>query len=236
MGSLLRQLCPVRISSTAAGPSAVWRRPVLCWHGTSSLPTMGNKSHFWTLPSSWGSHMLDLKNFLVSCLSGNCCFSGFLEILNTDSRSFLHPLWSSDMVGISGQGVSRKKYQASLSRVSRRKVRGCIFVQCCGSLYGQVWKGTVWSNHGSLFTHGHSTANIQGKTARPVSVTKQMALRKPRSHERYPQFSPYIGRKRHIRAHVNQLILAASGNRYRKILPWIGMQAAAFTCSHKTDL
>jgi len=101
------------------------------------------------------------------------------------------------MVGIGGQGISRKKYQ-TLSKVLRRKVRGCIFVQCCGSFYRQIWKITVWSNRGLLFIHGRSTANIQGKTKRPAAVTKQMALRNPKSHESYPQCSPYTGRKRHI--------------------------------------
>lgn len=97
------------------------------------------------------------------------------------------------MVGTSSQGVCGKKYRTSLSRVLSRKVRGCIFVEHCGSLCGEIWKGTVWSNHGSLFTHGHST---QGKTERPNSVTKKTSLRNPKSHGSYPQFSPYIVRKR----------------------------------------
>lgn len=165
MGNLLWQLCPVCVSSSAAGPSAAWRRLLLHQHRASSLPTTGNNSWFWRLLSSQGSHMLDLKKSLVVPPEWQLLLLRILEILNTDSRSFLHPLWFSDMVGISGQGVSGKKYQASLGRALRRKVRRCVFVQCCGSLYGQIWKGTVCSNHGSPFTHGHRTANIQGKTS-----------------------------------------------------------------------
>ena len=118
---------------------------------------------------------------------------------------------SSDMVGIIVQGVSQKKYQTSSSRVLRRKLRGCIFVQCCGSLYGQIWKGTVWSNHGSLFTHGHSTANIQGKTRKTSQCHKTDGTKKTQISWKLPSIQSLHWKEKAYRAHVNQPILAASG-------------------------
>lgn len=153
---------------------------------------MGNNFHFCTLALNQGSYLLDFKKSLVSHLSGNCCMSGFWKF-----EYWQQKFPSSSLIFWHGEhqqpGVQQEEIPDFFGQGVKEKNR-CIFIQCCGFLYKQIWKIIVWSSHVSLFTHDHHTANIQGKTERLTSVTKQVALRKPKSHESYPQLSPYIGR------------------------------------------
>ena len=74
------------------------------------------------------------------------------------------------------------------------------------------------------------------KPERPASVTKQMALRKPQFHESYPQFSPYIGRKRHIGHMSINLFWQPVASQWQQVQENTAMNWDASSCSHKTDL